>query len=116
MLDKGCRDFLSFLDGRPENTFLYDDSDGYPDSLGDESQFFALVRYLEKLGYIEIIKSNMGNPMGVRLSYKGIKRKAFRCQEMLRYIEEKWIDFFALLVSVAALITSIAAITSQAQG
>lgn len=71
MLDKGCRDFLSFLDGRPENTFLYTDSDGYPDSLGDESQFFALVRYLEKLGYIEIIKSNMGNPMGVRLSYKG---------------------------------------------
>lgn len=115
MLDKGCRDFLDFLDSRPEKTFLYTDSDEYPDSLGDESQFFALVRYLGKLGYVETIKSNMGNPMGVRLSYKGIKRKAFRRQEMLRYVEEKWIDFFALLISLAALITSIVAIASQAQ-
>lgn len=108
MLDKTSKRFLDFLDGLPEKTLSYLDDAEYPGEFGDDDEFFARIRYLDSLKYVEIIKtSNSGTPIGVCLGYKGRRRKEFRRQEVVRYLEEKWIDFFAMFISTIALIVSL---------
>lgn len=117
MLDKLSNKFLEFLDGLPDDTYSYIGDAEYPDEFGNDEKLFAMIRYLEQLNYVEIIKSSSSNAdVGVRLSHKGIKRAEFRRQELVKYLEEKWIDFFALLASFAALVISVVALLSKTQG
>lgn len=114
MLDKTSSKFLDFLDARVDDTLMYYDDVEYPDEFGDEEALFAMIRYLEAEGLVEIIKSSSsGSHIGVRLSHKGIKRKEFRRQEIIKYLEEKWIDFFALAVSAVAVVISLIALLSK---
>ena len=112
MLDKTSKAFLTFLDALPNDTFFYigDDAE-YPDKFGEQDELFALIRHLEAEKYVEsVTSSSSGAHLGVRLSHKGIHRKEFARQELMKYLEEKWIDFFSLLVSLSALIISIIAL------
>ena len=96
---------------------MFFDDVNYPDEFKNEEERFAMIRFLEAEGYVEIIKStSTKSHLGIRLSHKGIKRKEFRRQEVIKYLEEKWIDFFAMAVSAAALVISIVALLSKSQG
>lgn len=110
-MDRKSKIFLRFMDQQPEKEILYIDDIIYPEGLGDEDDILALIRYLEETGYLETIQaSNSGAILGVCLSHKGRNRRYFAWQEFLRYIEDKWIDFFALLAAIGALIISIIAL------
>ncbi len=73
----------------------------------------AAVRWLEAEGIIEYQRYANGSVAGFHLSHVGVNWKYFRKKEIMKYIEEKWIDFFSLLASVAALIISIIALLSK---
>ncbi len=73
----------------------------------------ANVRYLHDLGYIDYQKySNSNKNAAFALSHKGLHWKYFRKQEILKYLGERWIEFFALLASIFSLVISIIAIMS----
>lgn len=113
MLDKSSKALLEFMNGIPSKTIDYISDFQWPPSVGDEDEFLALVRFLEEKGYLESIKTQMGHSVGTRLSHKGLHWKEFRRQEILLYFEDKWIDFFALLVSIAAIILSVISLAAQ---
>lgn len=71
----------------------------------------SAVRFLHEQGYLEYTTSR-GRNIGFHLSHKGLNYQYFRKQEILRYIADKWIDFFAMLLSVAALVISIISLLS----
>ena len=92
MLDKTSKDFLAYLEKMPSHTM--DWSGDLPTQFGSGDGLRAMVRYLNNLGYTERVTSQYGASLAVQLSHKGLKRKEFQRQELLRYLEEKWIDFF----------------------
>lgn len=73
----------------------------------------ACIRHLSETGFVEYQTASNGKEsrnVGFHLSHKGLHYKYFRRQEIKAYIAEKWIDFFSLLISVAAIIISIIAL------
>ena len=100
MLDKTSKKFLRFLDTCPDNTFVY--GNGFPEELGKEDDIFATIRYLEKLGYVEIITNQRQRHIGVRLSHIAINRKEFSRNKFLRFILNSFI-----IPLIVAILTSI---------
>lgn len=91
MLDKKSKIFLAFLDERPNKTILYYETPEYPKELGNNDELFALIRHLEKSGYVEIIKTSSGVHIGVCLSHKGANRKEMHQLEAKeRWKERAW--------------------------
>ena len=71
----------------------------------------AICADLLRQGYLSDLKtSSTGEITKAVLSYNGMIYKAIIRKEVLRYIADKWIDFFALLVSVIALVISLLAL------
>lgn len=103
MLDKRSEIFLNFLESRPDKNFIYYEEPEYPEELGDNNDLFALIRYLEKTGYLEIIETSSGADMGVRLSHKGVNRKEMRLLEKKeRWKERAWGFISGVLMTVLA--------------
>lgn len=101
MLDKKSKILLSFLNKQPEKTFIYLEEEEYPDELGDNDDFFALVRYLDENGYVETISSSSGAQLGIRLSHKGAHWKEFRGLERRERWKERLCGFVSgVLVTV----------------
>lgn len=77
----------------------------------------AAVRYLKEEGYVEYqYSSSIGGEKracGFHLSHQGLNYRYFRNQRIKKYIAEKWIDFFALLLSVCALLISVISLLKQ---
>jgi hypothetical protein len=74
----------------------------------------ADIRYLHDCGYIDYQKfSNSDRNASFSLSHKGLHWKYFRRQAILQYILEKWIDFFAMLVSFISLAIAIISLLLQ---
>lgn len=91
MLDKKSKIFLDFMDDRPNKSFMYFEEPEYPGELGGNDDLFAMIRELEKSGYVETIKSSSGADLGVRLSHKGANRKELRRLEKVeRWKERAW--------------------------
>lgn len=109
MLDRKSRIFLKFLEKKPEKQLLYVEDRHFPASLGSESDFLALLRYLEKLGYIKCDWSIRNTLLAVQLTHEGRNRRFFSFQDFLHYLSEKWIDIVALGISIIALVISICA-------
>lgn len=80
-----------------------------------EQKIMACMRFLESQGYIKYSYTSSGTKVGFELEHKGLHYKFFFWQEIRKYIAEKWIDFFALLISVAALVISLVALLSKLQ-
>lgn len=87
-----------------------------PEEFGSPIELRAMVRYLNELGYTESVKSQNGVALAVQLSHKGLKRREFHRQEVIAYLEEKWIDFFSMVISIAALAISIVALLLRFPG
>lgn len=69
----------------------------------------AASRFLVENGYLEYQKIG-DRKAGFHLSYKGLNWKYYRRQEILRYIADKWVDFFAAVISLLSLVISIIAL------
>lgn len=108
MLDKKSKIFLNFLDSRPNKNFIYYEEPEYPEELGNNDELFALIRYLEEKGYLEIIESSSGTDIGVRLSHKGANRKEMHLREKKERWKERVLGFISGVLStvLASLIAS----------
>lgn len=103
MLDKKSKIFLDFLENRPNKNFIYYVEPEYPEELGDNDDLFALIRHLEKNGYVEIITTSSGMDIGVRLSHKGASRKEMhRLETRERWKERAWGFVSGVLVTILA--------------
>lgn len=103
MLDRKSEILLQFLESLPEKTFNYLSDVEYPDELGDNKEFFALVKHLEETGYVQVIRAKSGNDYGVRPSHKGANRREFHRLEMKeRWKERIWGFFSGVLLTIAA--------------
>lgn len=104
----GCKKIVDFQEGLDS---LASDLNMDPEDLR------ALVRYLNNLGYLEYqymrLSSGDKTARGFYLSHKGLNWKHFQREELIEYFKDKWIDFFAFLLSFAALIVSIIALTNN---
>jgi len=108
-LDKQILEFMLHKSDVPSKQEYNFDSDlvGMAENLkSDPETIRAAVRDLEKKEYVIYIQNQYGIPMRFSLDHKGLHWKEYRRQEIMRYLEEKWIDFFALLVATVALIVS----------
>ena len=70
----------------------------------------AASEYLCDIGYLSPIIAVSGNHIGFRLSHRGLNYKHFRRNDIIKkcfqYISDKWIDIFALTLSIIALVNS----------
>lgn len=105
MLDKTSKKFLRFLDTCPDSTFLY--SNGFPEELGKEDDIFATIRYLEKLGYVEIITNQRQRHIGVRLSNVGLHRQEFTCLKLRHFLIYNLIAIISLIIAILSFIRTL---------
>lgn len=110
MLDKTSKCFLNYLEKQPQQRIMYYEDPEYPDEIGDKNKFFAVIRYLEGLGYLEFIKNQHGTHMGVCLSHTGIHRKEYSWIAVKEYLLNKWIEIIALVIAVPAFIMALIAL------
>lgn len=120
-MDKNSKKLLNYLIAAGGCKKVIDFQEGL-DSLAakfnmDSEDLKALVRYLNSLGYLEYMYMRLSSgdkkARGFYLSHKGLNWKHFQREELIKYLKDKWIDFFAFLLSFAALIVSIIALTSN---
>lgn len=104
MLDKTSKRMIEFLSAQTDASFLYGNK--FPKELGTESDAYATIRYLQKLGYVEIIRDRFEDSIGVRLSHEGRHYKEFTRASIIRYVLEHWIEFVAVVVSIIALVVA----------
>lgn len=69
----------------------------------------AASRFLVEKGYLEYQKAG-GRNAGFHLSHQGLNWKYYRRKEILKYIADKWVDFFAAVISLLSLVISIIAL------
>lgn len=108
MLDKASREFLAYLEVQPEGKISLIQSIDTPDGVRETWQYWAMIEFLERCEYIKIIRAKgTNNATGVQITHKGRMRKEYHRQELLRYFAEKWVDFLAMLIALAALIVTV---------
>lgn len=110
-MDKQSKALIKYLidNGGCSKPVFFSDLDTHAKNLNTSAESLqATVRYLNETGYIDYQGSSKSNRnISFSLSHKGENWKYFRKKEILNYIAEKWIDFFAAFISVISLIISI---------
>lgn len=112
MLDKLSKSLLNELN-KPKNAadLVYnfsEDLSALAKTLQtDDETVRAAVRYLHELNYLKYETTSSQHITGFYLDHKGLHWREFRRQEIIKYLEEKWVDCAALLLSVVALICSL---------
>lgn len=112
MLDRKSCKFLKDLKKTPEGKLSWKPLE-FPKNYGGKTEFTAMLDYLEDNGYVTALRDNNMNSRGARLAHKGYKLREFRRKEFLKYIAEKWVDFFAMLMAAGSLVVSIIALLSR---
>lgn len=108
MLDKASRDFLAYLESRPEGKISLLQPIDVPDGIQEAWQLMTLLEFLEHREYVKIIRAGgTNNATGVQITHKGRMRKEYRRQEIRRYFADKWVDFLAMLIALVALVVTI---------
>lgn len=113
MLDRLSKKILYYMQTSSENpSDAYYDFDEDLDEIAeriasDSESVRAAVRYLEENEYIKFGHTSSGYTTCFYLDHRGLHWKEFRKQEIIKYLEDKWIDFFALVVAFAALVISV---------
>lgn len=117
-MDRPSKQLIKYLTSNGGCEKTYD----FGEDLDNIAQYFhthpdnlrANIRHLHKLEYIDYQKySGSDRNASFALSHKGLHWKYFRRQEIIHYLQEKWIDFFAMIVSFASLIIAIIALLLQ---
>lgn len=113
MIDRLSRKILKYMNTNSQHPSeaYYDfeeDVERISSALGSDSETIrASIRYLEKSEYIKFGLTQSGTVINFYLDHKGLHWKEFRRAEIIKYLEEKWIDFLAMLLALAALIISL---------
>lgn len=112
MLDKLSRKILKKMNSdKTPSEKIYSLGEGLEKMSGelksDTGTVRAAIRFLEQNEYLKFARTSGGNTIGFYLDHKGLHWKEFRRGELRKYIRDKWIDFFALLVATSALVMSI---------
>lgn len=71
----------------------------------------SAIRYLRENQYITYIYSG-SNPYWFMLDHKGFHWEEFRREEIIDYLKDNWIEFFAMLAACASLVLSIIALSA----
>lgn len=110
-MDKQAKTLIKYLldNGGCDKFIFFSDLDTHAQNINMNTESLrATVRYLNETGYIDYQKSNKSDRnVSFSLSHKGENWKYFRKKEILNYIAEKWIDFFATVISVISMTISI---------
>ena len=111
-MDKTSRKIMKYLSKQKQGTsFIRDYEEGIEtlakEISASEEDISEAIKYLDKREIVEIIHYSSGPAYGFHLSHIGANWKYFRWIAFVNYLKEKWIDFFALLASVAAIIISV---------
>lgn len=112
MLTKNCSKILAYL------TSLSDEEPRRLHSIQSVANAVGLTlgetisaaKELEAIGYAEVhyVSTSMGNaPEGVTLTEKGINYRTLKRWQTRAYWADKWIDFLALAIAVAAFIRTL---------
>ena len=72
----------------------------------------AAMSYLVKEGSLTY-EMGVANPIGVHLSYTGLKWRESYYKSILKYIADKWTDIIASIISLISLILSIIALNKR---
>lgn len=112
MLDRKSRKFLKDLKKTPEGKLNWKPLE-FPKNYGGKTEFTAMLDYLEDNGYVTVPRDDSMNSLGVCLAHKGFHLREFRRKEFLKYLAEKWVDFFAMLMAAGSLVVSIIALLSR---
>ena len=121
-MDRLSKRLLSYLNSADQPSAKYHDFVSDIDKIAnaletDTETLRAAVRYLESDGYLKYLCNNTGDyVMAFYLDHKGLHWKEFRREEILRYLSDKWIDCFSLLVSFLALVISGIALWPKGSG
>ena len=80
-----------------------------------ETAIFSLEQLPERGPIRRIGAYEMGvpNPIGVHLSYTGLKWRESYYKSILKYIADKWTDIIASIISLISLILSIIALNKR---
>lgn len=114
-MDKTSKKILNYMIslGGCEKSFLFsEDIRNMAVAFGTSTENLrANIRFLHENEYIDYQEDSRSHrAIAFSLSHKGLHWKYFRRQEIIRYLEDKWIDFLAMLMSLASIILSIIAI------
>lgn len=116
-MDKQTKTLIKYLldNGGCDKIIFFSDLDTHAQNLNMNTESLrATVRYLNETGYIDYQKSSKSDRnVSFSLSHKGENWKYFRKKEILNYIAEKWIDFFAAVISVVSLVISVISMILQ---
>lgn len=119
-VDKTCKKILDKMISEGKGTEYIctwgDELASFAASIGVPTEDVrAAVRYLKETGYLEFQMYHSSNgsshSRGFFLSHRGLNWRYFRRKEVLDYIADKWVDFFAALIALLSLVISIAALT-----
>lgn len=117
-MDKTCKYVLKKMNKyrKPESyaVWLFNDAIHFEAKKFQMSdiEFMNLIDQLVKEGFLEYIESSNGNKSGVRLTHKGLHYNKYTESKILLYIADKWIDFLALVIAIAAFIQSCIALAN----
>ncbi len=117
-MDKSSKKILNYLisnGGCDKCIYWGDNFDTFAESLDMNPEALrANIRYLHECGYIDYQKyANSDRNASFSLSHQGLHWKHFRRESIRQYIFEKWIDFFAMLISFVSLAFSIISLLLQ---
>ena len=113
MIDRLCKKILIYMnkssDCPSEKCYDFDeDIDKIATDWNTDSESIRLaIGFLEKSEYISFGFTQSGIALNFYLDHKGLHWKEFRRAEIIKYLEEKWIDFLAMLLALAALLISL---------
>lgn len=97
---------------------FWEDLDSMTQTLRTGSETLrADIRYLESMGFLKYGYLNEGDQaVYFYLDHKGLHWREFRKEEILRYLQDKWIDCLSLQISIAALVISGIALWPKGSG
>lgn len=80
----------------------------------DRAKMVKLCLNLQKTGYLDtLIIDDAKTIHRLELSYLGMTYRQAARRQVMKYIADKWIDFFALVVSIAALVIALLSLLSR---
>lgn len=73
-----------------------------------EKELNDCIDFLEENQYVKKLNSDKkASLVGVTLTHMGNNYRYFQRQKFYKYVIDKWIDFFAMLISLSAIIISV---------
>ena len=112
-MDKTSKKILKYLKAQNSDFICWfgADLDGMAHAINITSESAnAAVVWMVENGYIEYVPNQQGRHVAFTLSHIGRNSGYFARRTFLKYVGDKWIDFFALLISLGALILSLIAL------